>query len=75
MLMHFIKHIILNILAIFLFPVAVVLWSLGYRFLHVSYWQIGTLSCQIDLLIKNQILQNNNDLIHILVLLSLSCFL
>lgn len=68
MLMHFIKHIILNILAIFLFPVAIVLWSLGYRFLHVSYWQIGTLSCQIDLLVKNHILQKNNDLKKIIYL-------
>jgi putative glycosyltransferase (TIGR04372 family) len=62
MFVHFIKHLMLNICAILLMPFALIIWILGYRFLHVAYWQIGTLSCQIDLMLKNQILQNNNDL-------------
>lgn len=68
MFFHFLKHLGFNIFAILLLPVAIIIWLLGYRFVHVAYWQIGTLSCQIDLLLKHHILQKNNDLKKIIYL-------
>ncbi len=68
MFFHFLKHLVFNIFAIMMLPIAVIIWLFGYRFVHVAYWQIGTLSCQIDLLLKNHILQKNNDLKKIIYL-------
>ena len=56
----FFKQIVLNILSIFFLPLALPLYFLGFKFLHVSYWQIGTLSFQIDILIKEILLNNQN---------------
>ena len=47
-----IKHLILKILSIFYFPFALILYLYNFKFLHVSYWQIGTLAFQVDILIK-----------------------
>ena len=54
----FLKHIILNLLSILYFPVVLVLIAFKIKFLHVSYWQIGTLVFQVDILIKNLIIKN-----------------
>ena len=42
-------------------PFALILYFFNFKFLHVSYWQIGTLSFQIDILVKEIILKNKNQ--------------
>jgi putative glycosyltransferase (TIGR04372 family) len=56
----FFKQLILNILSILYLPFAIILYFCGFKFLHVSYWQIGTLSFQIDILVKEIVLNNRN---------------
>ena len=55
-----IKHILLNILAIIYLPFAIILNLFNFKFLHVSYWQIGTLAFQVDILIKKILIENEN---------------
>ena len=55
-----IKHFILSILAILYLPFAIILYFNNFKFLHVSYWQIGTLAFQVDILIKKILVENKN---------------
>ena len=55
-----IKHLILNFFSILYFPIALIFYLLNIKFLHVSYWQIGTLVFQVDILIKKLLIENQN---------------
>jgi putative glycosyltransferase (TIGR04372 family) len=60
-LFQFFKHLGLNIISIAYVPAAIILYFLNYRFIHISYWQIGTLSFQVDILVKKYLLDNLGD--------------
>jgi putative glycosyltransferase (TIGR04372 family) len=55
-----IKHFMLNIFAVLFLPFAIILYFFNFKFLHVSYWQIGTLAFQVDILIKQILIENKN---------------
>ena len=42
------------------FPIALIFYLLNIKFLHVSYWQIGTLVFQVDILIIKLLIENQN---------------
>ena len=50
----------MSILAILYLPFAIILYFNNFKFLHVSYWQIGTLAFQVDILIKKILVENKN---------------
>lgn len=55
------KHLLIKIISILYLPLAIILFILGYRFIYVAYWQIGTMALHINSIIKKINIENKNS--------------
>lgn len=54
------KHTTLKLISILYLPLAAILYIFGYKFLYISYWQIGTMALHVNYAIKDAINKKKN---------------
>jgi putative glycosyltransferase (TIGR04372 family) len=60
---NLIKHLIFFFYCILLFPIVIIFYFIGTRFIHISTWQIGAYIHQLDTIVKQNKLGKNFKLI------------